>query len=82
VAFACRIRGRRQWRTRSLSQLPEAEHEALQDLLGAYALGAVSRDEAETIEAHLQGCAECGDEVAELAVIVRRLGRRPPRRLR
>jgi anti-sigma factor RsiW len=46
-------------------------------LLGAYALAAVSGAEARAIEAHLERCAACAEEVAELAAIVRSLGPRP-----
>src|SRR5258708_21280238 len=39
-------------------------HEETAELLGAYALDAVDRDEAEEIEAHVIGCPRCRDEVA------------------
>src|SRR5579864_4152474 len=39
-------------------------HDEAAELLGAYALDAVDRDEAEEIEAHLAGCPRCRDEVA------------------
>ena len=38
-------------------------HEDIQELLGAYALHAVERDEAELIEAHLHTCPRCRAEV-------------------
>jgi hypothetical protein len=38
-------------------------HEDIQELLGAYALHAVERDEAELIEAHLDTCPRCRAEV-------------------
>ena len=39
-------------------------HDEVAELLGAYALDAVDRDEAEEIEAHLVDCPRCRDEVA------------------
>jgi len=36
---------------------PGPDHEAIRDLLGAYALGAVDDDERAEVEAHLQSCA-------------------------
>jgi anti-sigma factor RsiW len=41
-------------------------HEELQELLGAYAIDAVDRDEAIAIEMHLTECPRCRAEVAEL----------------
>lgn len=46
------------------------DHEAIRDLLGAYALGAVEDDERRAIEAHLQSCASCRDELARHAIAV------------
>lgn len=40
-------------------------HDDIRELLGAYALDAVERDEAATIEAHLATCPRCRDEVRE-----------------
>jgi anti-sigma factor RsiW len=39
-------------------------HDQIQELLGAYALDAVDRLERAEIEGHLEGCADCGEEVA------------------
>lgn len=41
-------------------------HSELQALLGAYALGAVEGAERVAIEAHLEGCAPCRRELAQL----------------
>jgi hypothetical protein len=41
------------------------EHQAIQDLLGVYALDAVDRDTAERVERHLIGCVKCSIEVAQ-----------------
>ncbi|MEO6121014.1 MAG: anti-sigma factor [Acidimicrobiales bacterium] len=41
----------------------ELSHQAIAELLGAYALDAVDRDEATAVEAHLQVCPRCCDEV-------------------
>lgn len=38
-------------------------HEAIQELLGAYALHAVDADEAEVVDRHLEGCPRCRAEV-------------------
>jgi hypothetical protein len=45
--------------------LSEAEHQELQDLLGAYALDAVDKETAERIERHLDGCVKCAVEVSQ-----------------
>ena len=37
----------------------------IQQLLGAYVLGALEPDERRALEAHLQGCTECQNELAE-----------------
>lgn len=42
-----------------------AEHEAIQEILAAYALDAVDGDEAEMVELHLRDCPRCRAEVAE-----------------
>lgn len=42
-----------------------AEHNEIQDLLGAYALDAVELDERRRVEAHLAGCSRCRAEVAD-----------------
>ncbi|MGI8631274.1 MAG: zf-HC2 domain-containing protein [Solirubrobacterales bacterium] len=49
---------------------PGPDHEAIRDLLGAYALGAVDDDERTEMEAHLQSCASCRDELERHAIAV------------
>jgi len=49
---------------------PGPDHEAIRDLLGAYALGAVDDDERAEVEAHLQSCASCRDELERHAIAV------------
>ena len=47
---------------------PEApEHRQLRELLGAFVLGALPGDARATMRAHLDGCATCRAELAELA---------------
>ena len=41
------------------------DHAAVQELLGAYALGAVDATEAAIVAAHLPTCRPCRDEVAQ-----------------
>ena len=41
------------------------DHDAIAELSGAYALDAVTPDEARAVEEHLAGCAACGALVAE-----------------
>jgi anti-sigma factor RsiW len=41
------------------------DHDAVVDLLGAYALDAVDGDEAEAVEAHLGACEQCTAELAD-----------------
>ncbi len=41
------------------------DHHALQELLGSYSLDAVDPDEARAVEAHLEVCARCRQELAE-----------------
>jgi hypothetical protein len=43
---------------------PLTTHEELEGLVGAYALDAVDRDEAEALEAHLATCPRCSAELA------------------
>lgn len=50
-----------------------SRHDELRELLGAYALDAVSEDERAEIAAHLEGCAECRSEVAAFEAPVARL---------
>lgn len=49
------------------------EHRQLRELLGAYALGALPGPEAAGLLAHLDGCAECRAELAELAPLAEAL---------
>lgn len=63
------------------------DHESLRELSGAYALGLLSPAERREFEAHLDTCAECAQELRELAVVTESLGRMveprdPPARLR
>ena len=63
------------------------DHESLRELSGAYALGLLSAAERREFEAHLDTCAECAQELRELAVVTESLGRmveprEPPARLR
>ncbi len=43
------------------------EHRLLRELLGTFALGALPEDEASGLRAHLDGCAACRAELAEIA---------------
>ncbi|WP_111767850.1 anti-sigma factor [Nakamurella deserti] len=45
------------------------EHRALRELVGAYVLGGLSGAERTSVQAHLDGCAACRAEVAELAPV-------------
>ena len=63
------------------------DHESLRELSGAYALGLLTPAERRAFEAHLDTCAECTQELRELAVVTESLGRMveprdPPARLR
>lgn len=44
----------------------EPNHDAIRELLGAYALDAVNPEERRLVEAHLAGCSACTTELAEL----------------
>lgn len=44
---------------------PELKHDEVEELLGAYALGAVPADELEAVERHVADCPRCRAEVAE-----------------
>jgi len=46
----------------------EREHHDYQEMLGAYALGALTNDERDALEAHLLTCEECNAELDELLV--------------
>ncbi|MBS45118.1 MAG: anti-sigma factor [Nocardioides sp.] len=56
------------------------EHRALRELLGAYALGHLASPEVDAVRAHLDGCAECRAELAELEPVARALGSVDPSR--
>jgi anti-sigma-K factor RskA len=51
------------------------DHESLRELSGAYALGLLTPAERREFEAHLDTCAECAQELRELAVVTESLGR-------
>lgn len=46
------------------------EHRAIRESLGAYVLGHLEADEATAVRAHVDGCAECRAEAAEIASVV------------
>ena len=48
-------------------------HDALRELTGAYALGALSGEEKRALEAHLPSCAECAAEVRAFGDVARGL---------
>jgi hypothetical protein len=50
------------------------------ELLGAYALGQLEGDERAGLEAHLDGCAQCREELALLAPVARMLPHADPER--
>lgn len=54
--------------------MAEDAHRRMRELLGAYALGDLAGDEATAVEAHLDGCAACRGELAEIASLVGDLG--------
>jgi anti-sigma-K factor RskA len=63
------------------------DHDELRELTGAYALDAVTDDERRELEAHLEGCPACGEEVRSLRAAASELAftapeRRPPDSLR
>jgi anti-sigma-K factor RskA len=45
---------------------PDRDHEEIEDLLAAFALGAIEPEEAELVRAHLEGCASCTATVQRL----------------
>lgn len=49
------------------------DHRKLREMLGAYAVGALSADDATRVLAHIDGCPECRELVAELVPIARAL---------
>ena len=52
---------------------PES-HRTVRESLGAFALGHLDADEAAGVRAHVDGCADCRAEVAELAAAAHSLG--------
>ena len=53
---------------------PDAgEHRQLRELLGAYALGGLPEDASNALRAHLDGCATCRAELAEIAPLAKDL---------
>lgn len=42
-------------------------HREIRESLGSYALGHLNEDEADAIRAHVEGCAECRSELAEIS---------------
>ncbi len=59
----------------------DAEHRALRELLGAFLLGGLSAQESLGVQAHLDGCAACRAELADLADLVPALRAVDPDRL-
>lgn len=60
---------------------PQLSHHETEELLGAYALDAVEPGEAAAVEAHLEHCARCRDEVAshrEVAAFLAYVGAKAP----
>lgn len=57
------------------------EHRTLRESLGAYALGQLDEPERTTLAAHLDGCAECRGELADIAPVVAGLRGVDPDRL-
>ena len=62
-------------------------HEQASELLAAFALHALDRDEEQAVSAHMQSCAQCQDELASLREVTEQLGSAvgqvsPPPRLR
>ncbi len=57
------------------------EHRTIRESLGAYALGQLPRHERIAVRAHLDGCAACRAELAEIEPVVGPLGRVDPGRL-
>lgn len=57
------------------------EHRALRESVGVYALGRLPSAEATALRAHLDGCAACRAELAEIEPVVGPLNRVDPARL-
>ncbi|MEP6915779.1 MAG: anti-sigma factor [Acidobacteriota bacterium] len=51
------------------------DHDSLREQSGAYALGLLTLSERREFEAHLETCAECREELRELAMVTESLGR-------
>lgn len=64
-----------------MSDLPGDAHRTLREGLGVYALGRGDADERAAVRAHLEGCAACRAELAELAPLAGRLADVDPDRL-
>lgn len=50
-----------------------ADHRRLRELLGSFVLGASPSEDASALQAHLDGCADCRAELADLAPLARDL---------
>jgi hypothetical protein len=50
-----------------------SEHQEMRNLLGPYVMGALGREEEREVEEHLEGCAQCRDEVRDLRLAHERL---------
>lgn len=61
--------------------IEDSEHRRLRELLGSYALGDLPTDAAPGLMAHLDGCATCRDELAEIAPLADDLRAVDPDRL-
>ncbi|MGX5657907.1 zf-HC2 domain-containing protein, partial [Geodermatophilus nigrescens] len=57
------------------------EHRELREQLGAYALGHLTGAERDRVRAHLDGCADCRAELADIAPLAARLAAVDPRAL-
>lgn len=57
------------------------EHRAIREMLGAFVLGQLSGAEHAAVQAHVDGCAACRAEIAELAPLVPALRGVDPERL-
>ena len=55
---------------RAPKPMDPAEHRKLRELLGTYAFGALPRTATASVRAHLDGCAACRAELAEIAPLV------------
>ena len=64
-----------------MSDLPRDAHRGLREHLGVYALGHGSPAERAVVRAHLDGCARCRAELAELTPVAQRLADVDPDRL-